>query len=611
MSNLHPKCPSCHASLAISADAEPDALVVCDSCGQETALHELVAQNLSDDVATTGQEDPEFGTDDLDLDLVDESDLELDFDELDADDFVANLDDPLPSSPAAKAPRADDAADADDWLTDDVAGDETDLEHEDTLIEEGLASAFELDGKFPEDDAPLDTAADKQLADVDADSPRTFHFEANVDEPLADMDVIESLDEAADEAEAAIDAAASAMADAAASAPPRRRGLIGTVLRLLAVCFAGLLLLQVIFWWAIGIDPVGLAAVMPAPLDRLAPAKLRPSTARGPIRYIPPPESFYDDEEDEAVDESDGTDALTEPAAGLAGDGSPNNSLAAAENDDVAADLPEEVAPAEEREPTTGVEPPSMAEAPPQTDGAADDLSDDLSLEPDRLAASDADAGDLLGAAEPPAVEESSEFAGYGPRGCPTYSRDDLAATFATARQTHQAFDEAYLTDSPETRRAAAAFYIAWCEMAERATLVDREGAESILAESRAMMTEIVKEPNKQLLLARWAVGWLSPRQRAKMPDRTAGVVLAGEVQSLRAAGDYFEYELALLDDNHTPIVVVTRLHPERNGLTDLSEGARLMVLGIEVDRPRDVLPTYDGNSPSVIYATDEIVALP
>ncbi len=619
MSDLLPKCPSCHASLSISLAADPASIVVCDACGQEALLRDLLAsQNdtgLDDLTSAAIVEQP---LDDLPLDSLEDSEIELDFDELDDEDFVADLGETSPDVGTGVPLKPTDKPeiqelDTEDWLIEDIAGDETNLEHEDTLVEESRSGAFEFDGHFSGAQVTLNADSGKPSIDMKEDPSPTFEFASDSDPAVPGADAIESIEDVSasvDESETFTTRSAAGTTEAMA-APARRRGLVGNVLRALIVFFAVLVLLQFIVWWGLGIDPVGVAAVMPAPLDRIAPAQLRPSSARAPINYIPPPDGFYDDEEDEdPADDTGETSKIGDVAENASGIATPDDS-ALAGDEATESESPEPIAAVDE-----GPTPPPFAAAGSSNaspDGVAREgqLSNDLSRDADERVAAEADAGELLGAAAPPVVEEASEFADFGPRGFPTYTSEELAATFATALQTHQAFDQAYLTDSPETRKAAAAFYIAWCEMAERATLVDREGAEAILAESRAMMAEIAKEPEKQILLARWAVGWLSPRQRAKMQERTSGVVLAGEVQSVRPIGDYFEYRLSLLDNDRTSIVIVSRLHPERNDLTDFSKGARILVLGVEVDRPQDVLPTYEGNSPSVIYTTDEVVALP
>ena len=71
-----------------------------------------------------------------------------------------------------------------------------------------------------------------------------------------------------------------------------------------------------------------------------------------------------------------------------------------------------------------------------------------------------------------------------------SYSRNDVAAKIAAARRLHEAFDQAWLVggksqeEIASVREAARDFYVAFAELAEQATLVDREGAEEVLAES-------------------------------------------------------------------------------------------------------------------------------
>ncbi len=576
-----------------------------------------------------------------------------------------------------------------EWLTDELPSDDTDLDAEDTLLDASPsnieADAWELEAiSEVSDGAEVESekaAKPDQPAAVE-DDEAIFAFE-KIDDQSEKSTPTAGEDRSQESADAALDYESAAGSMRTAPIVPKQRSRLAAIGKLVVGALLACVIAQALAWYGLGVDPLGLALLVPA----LAPQSLRPATTASwtpPVRGASGSDSLpgFDDSDDDSeagddaavsddalsaddsmVDDfppvaSSGTTPNQEPdemAVDPLADSAADSGSVDPNGDFFVEDLAEDDAVVEE---STASSPPEefgeMLEAskPTGTDlGAADDelagdeadafASDGFdALEMDADADADAemtDLDELLG--DNAAAADDSEWEGTAgaladepgdvampadadsggrlfddnrPIGAASFTRNDVAATISSTRKAQQAFEEARLLESPDIKQIAIDFYVSFCNLAERATLVGESGSEAVRAEARKIMKEYASDESRQRFIANCARGWLQPKPAASVvPERGPGVFLTGRVNLIQAIGPIYEMQVRLNESRQTEVVVVTRLNPSANPISSITQGSNVLMMGTKVDDPISNLPGYTGNAASVIYVTDQMSLAP
>ena len=381
---------------------------------------------------------------------------------------------------------------------------------------------------------------------------------------------------------------------AIAPAVPRKRNISVDLLKLVLGAVLGLAVAQLVLWWALKLDPLGLAHRMPAALAIIVPEKLRNS--------LPPlvqaPDLGFNDDADEDEDEDDAMVADESVAESSEFDETnPMNEAADLEvADAVLSDVDRDSAFGGEMADGSGTTQPSGPPPP----------ADDLAFDSEEAAADDADLfGDLEDTGDPMSEDdlgdvaeaEAVPFAGLGPKNMEATSPYDTGAALAAAKQAAGEIDTILAggSDKGTLRAAAREFYVRCAELAEQSTLVARGGdAETVLDETRAFLGSLIADGKKLPVLGKGANSWIAR-------DKGRGAALAGSVTSIDDLGELQEVQFKLLGTD-TTITVITK------GNADLMQGSQAVVLGIIVNDPSTNLIGYTGLDDKVIWSTDVFI---
>ena len=595
-------------------------LVVGDSGDASDVDGDFVADELpSLDELDTDSDAGEFELDDeippVAGSVMDSLEESVDVDEElvdDAVDVADELESALASEPIFGGDESDDGvADEEmEWLSEDLLDDDTDLETEDTLVEGQEAAAIETPVDLGARDGadgfePTDTATAAGIFEM-RDPP----MEATLQEPVAPAPDAK----ATDQATAPFDYEQSPPPGSFQTAPlpPKRGGLLSTLLKVGVGAVGTLAILQGIAWWGLGIDPAGLADLAPS---FLVPKGMK--TARVVSFPQRRPDSFPTDDSGT----EDGSDSRSSMDDG-------SDSRPAIDNERSAPDAMVDAAPETEQPQTPAFEsdippkdtPPgafpgdsAMADGGSETKPAATDdvasnplggfddpADDDLG----DLADTDSedDLADMLGAADPPIVDANSLFEGNHPEGFETYSVLDLAGSINSASQALQEFEETRLAETritPRLKQAGRNFYMSYADVAEQATLLRRVDSEDALSKSRDLLRELT--PEQQGRCSAWASAWMAK-------DLGKGIVFAADVNGVTKSGELFEIGLTLANKAKTQVTAVTRVDPKDNDIMSFDSGTRVLIMGVIVNNPSDILPGYLGLESKVVYLTDLFV---
>ena len=624
---------------AMSAGVGTPDLGIADIDGDGDSEPDLSV--VSDEVA-----EDDFVVDELTSLDKDEDTLEFASDELELSDDGPAVAGSLPldgAAPKEDAPKDADADDDIDWLADELADDDTDLEFDDTLVDSGDDTPDVVVGEKPSM-AIDDDEFDLELSDAeDAVAGQTVdglagEFEpADSDDTVAAAGIFEMRDpplaaslaepvapsgdgHATDEPTAPFGFEQEPQPGSYKTAPlaPKKGGLLGTLAK---VGIGGLLALAVAqgaAWWGLGMDPAGLAGVVP---EFMVPQSLRKQVARV-VPSIPaanPGSAAKDDgmeedthefqqdmgSKDQAVADGSGTAG---DGSGTAGNGSGTVAPGVAEGSGMANDDGSANANVMDGSGTNGdLASDDGSGTVPEEDVSAmfddsgmDDLASDMSDDtPEATDESQDDLADLLGAADPPVVEAASPFAGGAPNGFPTYTTQDLAGVIPVATRALQRFEEARLTNSPDLNPVAKEFYFAINDVAEQATLATRGDGSDVLSKSRDLLRSLNED--QQGRCSAWAHAWLNK-------DYGKGVVFAADVVAVSKSGDLYELALTLANKRKTQVMAVTRMNPADNPVMTFKSGSRLLLMGVIVKDPGQSLPGYSSLESKVVYITDQIV---
>lgn len=413
-----------------------------------------------------------------------------------------------------------------------------------------------------------------------------------------------------------------ALSDVRRAAAPKTATLTRRVLRRVldflkwtAGAMVGLALAQLVLWWIFHLDPLGLGASLPRSMYVLIPAQLEdgPILAIERLRnYGPPPDSGS--ESDEGVEQEEAVDT-GEPREAIqveAGERQPAAEADSAATADARAVLTG--AAAEGHAPEAGPDTVRGAieeEPPPATpSGQPQDLAPaNAGGVREGDAAGDVTPGTAETAPEsggevPPGVASQSSPQQLGPPLQASFTKEDVEAAIVAARQADQRLDEAQLTQSQDLREVARAFFVAFADLAEKATLVDRTAADQVVPATRELLSDFEFDDKKQRMIGNAARGWLDN-------NLGQGVLLAGQVESIQAIGDLYEMEITLSGKSPSPVTVVSRLAPPPNTLAQFDKGDRLILLGVVVDDPGRNLLGYQGSRARVVWMSDLFVVIP
>jgi hypothetical protein len=333
--------------------------------------------------------------------------------------------------------------------------------------------------------------------------------------------------------------------------------------------FGGLLIAQIILWWAVPTgcsanpDPIGLAPKLPSFLHWMAPERLRNPDA---VRPAPGP----------AVEGTQQGNGQRDPQAATV------------------QQTPEELGtpfPAPGQENTTDD---GKAQSHTDEDDSLAGLDvdvpgiDDDNLKPDGI-------GELEIEDPLESMPADSPTNTLGVLNPPTYDGEQLGESLKAA-QAQQDEMEALGGLAGKDLRAIAAFYMPFCDLAQRATYVDPNELEA-----RAQI-EAVEKTLKELGKDKRNLDALGPVTEyyldMKGTRKSEGILLAGVVRKIESRGKLYGTSVAIAGTDERVVMVLSRIDPE----SKISEGDRVIILGAMVKDPSANLGGYEGSEKEVVW---------
>ncbi len=406
------------------------------------------------------------------------------------------------------------------------------------------------------------------------------------------------------------------------------------LLGLLLAAFA----LQGGLWWGIGVDPIGLAGRIPSSLSWMIPAGLRPRNvalkpALPPMNDAvnqpkdqgskPPAEPIPDDIPPAEHAVAAPVQQETEPENDSAESGDdefvPNPNLALEANDDLNFDAedshvsesPSEFEsgsaladsnfqPTEDRRPVDSMPLPGMDASTDDSEFSVDTAAGGPVLGTD-------DAADTGTAPQPLVLDElegQPASALAGPIDAPSYSRNEVAAAIAAARDADQGLTDARLNRGDDLVNKAEQFYRSFAMLAEMATYVNRDGADQVLDSARSLIGSFEFDDKKQRMIANATRNWM----KAQIGS---GVFVAANIADVVPKGELFEIRATLLGKEATPLTLLTPIDPTNATSLRFVSGDTILLLGTIIQQPDRNIEGYSGAAQTVIWFTDLAVAVP
>lgn len=360
---------------------------------------------------------------------------------------------------------------------------------------------------------------------------------------------------------------------------------------------AGLLIAQLILWWLPGNwrrDPLHLAPQVPAWLQFVLPDDLQHATAdsgtpdlrrwaeRGttsdapdPPDFSPAPRPRFDDFVDD--DDQDLTGAMDEDATRETDMSEP-------------AELPQEIMA------TRGAVPAQMTleQAADYLELTTTDVPAPTSTEADDESQVPAEIAPSEGDSVLPASFDEAAADGLFPR----YTGIQLHSALSRALTALERLRDAAGKPREERQQSARGLYERLCDVGQIVADVDLEDPQlgQRMNAAEALLGRIASDEQLMDLFSRTASSWLA------FPSRTSnGIVLAGRVVEIRAAGPFTESHLKLSDDQQTVIRILSRVSPALDARMPYQVGDELLVLGLILDDPAQSLEGYADSGPVVL----------
>jgi hypothetical protein len=206
-------------------------------------------------------------------------------------------------------------------------------------------------------------------------------------------------------------------------------------------------------------------------------------------------------------------------------------------------------------------------------------------------------------AKESPAPEKpKEETSGEKPAEKPAESAAaaaNLADGIDAANSAAKAFDDTDAEDKEARKTAVVALYNAYAGLGrtvEQTNLEDADNAEKLPA-LRQTLAELAKEPFKFN-----SIGFFAGK-KLDAADGDPGILLAGTVKDLKAAGGHFETTVELVRDKRL-VTVISAKNPQDSYKID----DQVLILGSIVREPKEKLPGYQGEAAVLVKSGHAMV---
>jgi hypothetical protein len=224
----------------------------------------------------------------------------------------------------------------------------------------------------------------------------------------------------------------------------------------------------------------------------------------------------------------------------------------------------------------------------PPVDSAASEVNAQLS-------ASDSGAG-----VSPAEATTDSQAAGEPAPGslinAPSFTADELAVSLRAAQEAQAGLVAGDFEDGRDVKRAKGLSYKAFCDLAQKATFVDRASRADYISalekEIQPLFQQALADAHTQEEVAKLASLWLNS------PNRThGGIFFAGRVANEAEKGTVVEYQLDLGSGQALTVLVSTDIH------SVVASASPLAVIGWVVDQPAEQVRGYTGDAPQAVWA--------
>jgi hypothetical protein len=202
----------------------------------------------------------------------------------------------------------------------------------------------------------------------------------------------------------------------------------------------------------------------------------------------------------------------------------------------------------------------------------------------------------------PPAVasgsaerEEAGEAAVIA--GAPSFSADELAVTLQKAREAKAGLVTGNFEDSGEVKRTKGQSYMAFCDLARKATFVDRDSnasyASALEREVQDLVRTTLANTHAQEEVAHLVPLWINSTKRTH-----AGIFFAGRVTNQADKGTVIDCQVDF--GGGEPLTVLV---PQEQADAIESSARPLGVLGWLVDQPAENVHGYTGDAAQAVWA--------
>ncbi|HEY3393831.1 MAG TPA: hypothetical protein VGK58_14060 [Lacipirellulaceae bacterium] len=253
--------------------------------------------------------------------------------------------------------------------------------------------------------------------------------------------------------------------------------------------------------------------------------------------------------------------------------------------------LPSAILPSEFRSPVITV--PANDATTSETSGAADLAADDEEpIEFEQMPATDEGSESDVESAADGLAREPAEIVG-----APSFSADELAVALGKAKEAQAGLVAGNFDDGAQVKRTKGLSYMAFCDLAQKATFVDKDSSGSYASALDREVHELARttlaDAHAQQEVALLAPRWIKSAKRTH-----GGIFLAGRVTNQSDKGSVIEWNFEL--GSGEPLTVLVGQEQAES----IEPSARpLAILGWIVDQPAANVHGYTGDATQAVRA--------
>jgi hypothetical protein len=181
--------------------------------------------------------------------------------------------------------------------------------------------------------------------------------------------------------------------------------------------------------------------------------------------------------------------------------------------------------------------------------------------------------------------------------GAPSFSADELAVSLRAAQNVQSGLVTGDFDDGFEVKRAKGLSYMVLCDLAQKATFVDKASRADFISalekESQALFRATLSDARTQEEVARLVPLWLASVKR-----KHGGVFFAGRVGDEADKGDIAEWQVDLASGQSLAVLI------DQERARQFQGSARpLGFVGWITDRPAEQIPGYTGDTQQAVWA--------